>query len=129
MTEADSLSSSNWQLYYQQGRYFIRNYDYGEDQLGLTESERAVPSLMRRSGALGQQWLLTRSEEDGGWMISNGLLGNGSWLSLTGANTVPAMQASSAGAVWDIQINPSAGSPQGSDLYIDVDDFEVSIFD
>lgn len=127
MTVAETYSSSeNWQIYYQQGRYFIRNYDYGDYQLGVTESSRSVPRLLKRSGALGQQWSLMRDDAGGGWKMSNGLLGNGTWLSISGINTVPAMQPSGNGAVWDIQTNPSAGSPKGGDLYQDVDNFEVS---
>ncbi|PVH98012.1 hypothetical protein DM02DRAFT_683489 [Periconia macrospinosa] len=119
-------SSENWQLYYQAGRYFIRNYDYGDFQLGLTESERTVPRLMKRSGALGQQWSLIRVDvSGGGWKLSNGLLGNGSWMGVSGKNAVPAMQPSENGAVWDLQTNPSAGSPAGA-LYQDVDGFEVA---
>ncbi|KAF2254671.1 hypothetical protein BU26DRAFT_143311 [Trematosphaeria pertusa] len=128
MTLEGSLSSENWQIYYQQGRYFIRNYDYGDYQLALTESSRSVPKLMKRSGELGHQWTLTRKDGDG-WQLSNGLLGNGSLLCLNQAytGTVPGMQPSEAGANWEILINPSAGSPKGSDLYRDVEGFEVRI--
>jgi hypothetical protein len=125
MTTFGSLSSENWQIYYQQGRYFIRNYDYGADwQLGLSGISRSVPRLMRRSGSLGQQWTLTR-RDDGTWALSNGLLGNGSWLSLVAGNTVPGMQPSSTGASWDITINPSAQSPRDPDSFVDVNNFEV----
>ena len=122
MTLYGSLSSENWQIYYQQGRYFIRNYDWGDFQLGLTERARSVPTLMKRSGSLGQQWTLART--DGGWTLANGLLGNGSWLSVVGGNG-PAMQPAETGATWEILINESAGAPKGNDLYLDVSDFEV----
>ncbi|KAF1958696.1 hypothetical protein CC80DRAFT_524158 [Byssothecium circinans] len=128
MTAFGSLSSENWQLYYQGGRYFIRNYDYdGDMQLGLTVDSRSEPKLMKRSGALGQQWTLAKSLDGKGYTVTNGLLGNGTYLALSGMNLVPAMQPSNAGAVWDIQINLSAGSPRsGSTMLTDVADFEVA---
>lgn len=129
MTTMETYSSSeNWQLYYQGGRYFIRNYDYGGDwQLGLTTDMRSEPKLIKRSGALGQQWTLAKSSDGKGYVVTNGLLGNGSYLALSGTNLVPAMQPSTTGAVWDIQINPSAGSPaSGSNMLTDAENFEVS---
>lgn len=121
-------SSENWQIYHQAGRYFIRNYDYEDLHLGLTKNEQTVPRLMNRSGVLGQQWSLIRADgKDAGWKLSNGLLGNGSWLGFNGMNGVPAMQPSDAGAVWDIQSNPSASHPVKAVLYQDVNDFEVRL--
>jgi hypothetical protein len=131
MTQSSSFSASeNWQLYYQGGRYFIRNYDYlGDWQLGVTAESRSEPKLVTRTGALGQQWTLARTSDGKGYTLTNGLLGNGSYLALSGKNLVPAMQPSTAGAVWDIQINQSAGSPkEGSNMFGDVPDFEVSCF-
>ncbi|KAF2192707.1 hypothetical protein K469DRAFT_317429 [Zopfia rhizophila CBS 207.26] len=126
MTVAQTFSSSeNWQLYLQQGRYFIRNYDYGGDwQLGLTESSRSMPRLLPRSGELGQQWTLTR-QSDGTWRFTNGLLGNSSTLGLSQGNTVPGMQPSERGADWDILINPSAGEPKDPQMFVDVKSIEV----
>ncbi|KAF2741299.1 hypothetical protein EJ04DRAFT_517871 [Polyplosphaeria fusca] len=127
MTEEKVFSSSeNWQFYFQQGRYFIRNYDYGADwQLGLSKNSMSVPRLMRTSGALGQQWSLTK-EDSGKWKLTNGLLGNDSALALSVGNTVPGMQPSAKGTHWDIVLNPSAGSPQTPDMLEDVPNFEVS---
>lgn len=129
MTVAFAYSSSeNWQFYYQKGRYFIRNYDYGSDwQLGLSEESRSVPTLMKRSGSLSQQWTLTR--EDGKTTLTNGLLGNGSWLALAEKNTVPGMQPSKTGAMWDIVLNYSAGKVQDQGMLVEISDIEVSFRD
>lgn len=80
---------------------------------------------MKTSGDVGQQWTLTR--QDGKWTFANGLLGNGSLLALAGINTLPGMQPSSTGAEWDIEVNPSAGSPTDPAMLVDVQGFEVSI--
>ncbi|PSN63123.1 hypothetical protein BS50DRAFT_623943 [Corynespora cassiicola Philippines] len=125
MTVENTYSSSeNWQLFYQKGRYFMRNYDYGgEYQLGLASTSDTTPKLMRRNGSLGQQWNLIRGS-DNKWRFMNGLLGNASMLALTGKNMVPGMQASDKGTGWDILINPSVGEPEDSQMYTAVDDFE-----
>ncbi|KAF2109292.1 hypothetical protein BDV96DRAFT_244394 [Lophiotrema nucula] len=126
MTQEQSFSSSeNWQLYYQQGRYFIRNYDYGAGyQLGLDKASLSVPRLMQSSGELGQQWTLAKA--DGGlWKVTNGLLGNDTALGLSGHNTVPGMQPSEDGTSWSISLNPSAGAPQDKAMLKDVANFEV----
>ena len=48
MTKCNTYSSENWQLFYQSGRYFIRNYDYAASwQLGLTKDSKIVPSFTR----------------------------------------------------------------------------------
>jgi hypothetical protein len=130
MTQEGTFSSSeNWQFYFQQGRYFIRNYDYGSGwQLGLDQSSQSIPQLMRTSGALGQQWTLLK-QDGGGWRLTNGLLGNDSALSLSLTNTVPAFNPNSGdkGSRWEILNNPSAGSPQDAAMLIDVAGFEVSV--
>lgn len=100
-----SLSSQNWQLFPQGGRYFIRNYDYGAGyQLGLTKDSGGVPTMLPRSGSLGQQWSIM--QKDGGWQLTNGLLGNGSFLAVPADFLGIAMQASSAGTTWNITRNP-----------------------
>lgn len=121
-------SSENWQFYYQAGVYFIRNYDYADYQLGLTADERSVPRLYPRSGALEQQWTLSRTGADGrAWRFQNGMLGNGSWLGGSDGPGRPAMSPSATGADWDIVINESAGRPKGQNLFEDVEGFEVSM--
>lgn len=134
-------ASENWQIYYQQGRWFIRPYAkpsdksrYTDYQLSLSEDDegnvRSVPSVSRRSGELGQQWTFTQVDDgEGGYgyRISNGLKGNNSWLSLTGDIGAPGMQSSQEGSLWDMQINPSALEPENARSYQDVRDFEVRI--
>jgi hypothetical protein len=127
-TTLGSTSSENWQLYRQAGLYFIRNYNGGSNlQLGLTKESRIVPEMLPRSGDLGQQWLISR-REDGSWRIANGLVGNGSVLSLSVGNTVPGMDTSEVSGHWQISINLSAGEVTDPQMLTDVDNVEVRCF-
>ncbi|KAF2203141.1 hypothetical protein GQ43DRAFT_282689 [Delitschia confertaspora ATCC 74209] len=98
-TEETYSSSENWQLFYQSGRYFLHNYDYGpEFQLGVTKDSWTVPRLIPRSGALGQQWNIERwddGEEEGKggsvWRLTNALVGEQQFLGLSEPNTCPAL--------------------------------------
>ncbi|KAH7405865.1 hypothetical protein DE146DRAFT_425714 [Phaeosphaeria sp. MPI-PUGE-AT-0046c] len=106
-SEAMKLSSENWQLFFQSGRYFIRNWDYGANwQLGLTEDSRLIPRLYPRSGSLGQQWTLNKVE--GGWEMVNELWGAGTTFALPRGWPMAAMRSEADGAVWNITNNPSA---------------------
>jgi hypothetical protein len=128
MTPFGKRSSENWQLYYQQGRYFIRNYDYlGTWQLGLTSDSKVVPKMLARDGSLGQQWTLSR-QDDGTVRFINGLLGNESALGLGAGDTVPAMQAAGKGTGWTVLPNLSALGTGAKDpsMLKDNTDFEVS---
>lgn len=105
MTDFGSLSSENWQIFFQSGRYFIRNYDYGASmQLGLTDDNKNVPKLYPRSGSLSQQW--TVSQVNGGWQLVNGLLGPGRELTLPSGWDAPGMINDDSGMVWNITGNP-----------------------
>jgi hypothetical protein len=105
MTAAGGLSSENWQLFFQSGRYFIRNYDYGAKwQLGLTDDSRSVPKLYPRSGSTSQQW--TISKVDGGWEMVNGLWGKGTVFALPKDWPIPAMRSEAEGSAWNITANP-----------------------
>lgn len=117
MTPAGAYSSENWQLFFDSGVYFIRNYDYrGSLQLGITADERSLPEMLSPSGALGMQWNLSQwNGNDGTWKVTNGLLG-GEGLVLGVADsgefdgsTVLAMNADPEGAHWTFDINVSAG--------------------
>jgi hypothetical protein len=128
-TPAGSRSSENWQLYFQAGRYLIRNYDYGASaQLGLSDAARSVPRLLAPSGALGQQWLLDQYE-DGSWRVSNGLVGNVSVLGVSDALVTseigPGMMPSPDGSDrWLVTVNLSAGKV-GTAMLVDVEGLEV----
>jgi hypothetical protein len=53
-TPPGSYSSENWQLFFQDGVYFIRNYDWGADwQLGVNSTDRSVPQMLEAAGLLG----------------------------------------------------------------------------
>lgn len=107
-TVSVSGSSENWQLFFQSGIYFIRNFDYNIMQLGLSASDSSVPHLMYPAGDLGQQWTISQWP-DGNWKIQNEMLGSLPILGLSPGNTIPAMDPSGTGSHWNISINPSAG--------------------
>ncbi|CAI6305373.1 unnamed protein product [Periconia digitata] len=115
MTTAHEWSSSNWILFFQEGRYFIRNYDddLGALQLGIESKVAKEPKLLSRNGGLGQQWILTRADggDENSWTLTNGLLGNNTYLGLDGVNLLMTSDKS-RGTVWDIEMNESAGIPQ-----------------
>lgn len=105
LTDYGSLSSENWQLFFQSGRYFIRNYDYGAKwQLGLTEDSRTVPKLYPRSGSISQQWTLNKV--NGGWEMVNELWGAGTAFALPRNWPMAAMRSEPDGTVWNITSNP-----------------------
>lgn len=71
-----SLRSLNWQIFYQDTIYLIRNFDYGtEYQLGVPEDSPTVPALLPASGNLTQQWNITLWS-DGTYRLTNMWLGN-----------------------------------------------------
>lgn len=138
LTPYGSRSSENWQIYRQRtssGRYiyFLRNYDYGAAlQLGVTPEHRAVPRLLPRSGELGQQWSMDLGA-DGKWVLTNGLLGNASFLGVSGGGDrgeytrdVPSMNPSPDGSEhWTVLINVSAGEIREREALCDVQGLEV----
>jgi hypothetical protein len=126
VTKYRDYSSENWQLFYQSGRYFIRNYDYGAGwQLGLTDGDKNAPKMYARSGSVAQQWTL--KQVDGGWEMGNELLGSDSVLGMPRGWSLPAMRTiEKDGAVWNITSNPSAAElkPPTGLMIQNVDNFE-----
>jgi hypothetical protein len=58
VTPPSSQSSNNWQLFYQDPVFLIRNHDSLETtQLGLTEENPTVPTMLASSGDLKQQYV------------------------------------------------------------------------
>jgi hypothetical protein len=106
MNTTAASSSENWQIYYQSGRYFIRNYDWTPDwQLGLSDDSIDTPKMYYASGKMSQQW--TINKVDGGWALMNGLSVDGSFLSSPSdlPNGGPVMKRESSGQVWNITAN------------------------
>lgn len=120
-------SSENWQLLFQSGIYFIRNYDYGTLQLGVSTSDSSLPSLMEPTGDLGQQWTISQ-RSDGNWKVQNELLGNVSTFGISDGNTVPGMEPSDTGGEWNISINLSAGQITDSVLLSSMSNIAVRPF-
>lgn len=123
--------SENWLLFFQEGRYFIRNYVYyGGFQIGLDSKNSTQPKLLVHRGDLGQQWILTKTGDGDGntkrWTFTNGLLGNDTYLGLDGTKLLMTRDKSKA-TVWDLELNESAGTPQiGSSMIESVRNMEVS---
>lgn len=129
MTVQETFSSTeNWQLFYQSGVYFIRNYQSGADlQLGLTADDLTTPRLLNSSGTLGQQWKIT-TRSDNTYRITNGLVSNSSSLGIApGGATVPAMDTDENDGHWSISINVSAGSISDAAMLATVANVEVSL--
>jgi hypothetical protein len=135
MTQLGSLSSENWQLWYQDGRYFIRNHDYGAQwQLGVNEGSPYVPLLLAASGDPGQQWEAT-SLPGGSYTLTNLIFGTSSSLSNTSEQPLLAVSPHStniilettkdqSAAQWTIDINTSAGTPS-ADMLKNLTDIQV----
>lgn len=129
ITDFGSVSSENWQLFPQGGRYFIRNYDYGAMyQLGLTEQSSQSPRLYIRNGKLEQQW--TIKSISGGYQLINGLTGSGTSLNLPSGFILPAMRSDAGGETWNIKDNPSAAEkqPLNGTWLSEVEGFQVCLF-
>ena len=136
MTQLGSLSSENWQLWYQEGRYFIRNRDYGAEwQLGVSEGSPDVPLLLAASADLGQQWEVT-SLSGGSYTLTNLLFAtynssgdiSGQFqlaLSSDSSNSIfLETTEDQSGAQWTIDINTSAGTPS-ADMLKNLTDIQV----
>ena len=104
-----SRASNNWQIFYQDPVYLIRNYQYGAKfQLGIAEDSPTLPALMIASGNLTQQWNMTLWE-DGTYRLANMWLGSVQMLGVGVKDYViiPTMTAAQNGSHWSFAINPS----------------------
>jgi hypothetical protein len=112
-----SHSSENWQFFYNDGIYFIRNYNYGAAyQLGVEPRSSTTRMLLRGPGP-EMQWNITRSGD--GWLLKNMLLGDNYMLGVDGSVTapiIPLMSTESTRAVWTTTINLSAGQITDQDM-------------
>ncbi|KAH7127056.1 hypothetical protein B0J11DRAFT_527094 [Dendryphion nanum] len=126
LTTLGGFSSENWQIYHQQGRYFIRNYDsLLKSQFGLDSTSSSSPKLLKTSGVRGQQWVLTKA--DGGWTITNVLRGENVYLAMSSGGNYTQMQTNKQGAIWQFELNSSAGLPKDPAMLIDVENVEGSV--
>lgn len=108
----DSYSSNNWQIFFQDPIYFIRNYDHGADyHLAIPSTGGSQPQLLRSSGGLGHQWNIT-SRSDGSKRLVNMLVGEHQPLGLgtTSEGTIiPLLSSDDSSSHWMFEINSSAG--------------------
>lgn len=115
-----SLSSNNWEIFYQEPIYLIRNYDYGSRyQLGIEEESPTLPALLLASGDLTQQWNLTLWD-DGTFKVANMWLGSTQIMGVGGKNVpIPVMTTAQNGSHWSFSIdmsNTSNVAPAAPDL-------------
>lgn len=113
------FSSSNWQIFYQDPVYLIRNYDFGAKlQLGIAEDSPTLPALMIASGNLTQQWNMTLWE-DGTYRLANMWLGSvqmlGAGFKTNDNEIIPVMTAAQDGSHWSFAINPSNATSNVTD--------------
>ena len=102
-------TTSNWQFFYQDPIYLIRNYAYGATyQLGIAEGSPTLPALLPATGDLTQQWNMTLWD-DGTFRLANMWLGNAQILGIGGQDNIPVlvMTAAQNGSHWSSSINLS----------------------
>jgi hypothetical protein len=116
----DSFSSNNWQIFYQESIYFIRNYDHGADvQLAVPNAESLEPQMLNRSGDFGHQWNIT-ARPDGTIRLVNILVGDTRALGLTtksDGTIVPVFKAEDDSGRWIFDLNRDA--PRTSDKMLE----------
>ncbi|OJJ44479.1 hypothetical protein ASPZODRAFT_168743 [Penicilliopsis zonata CBS 506.65] len=114
MTTMGAYSSENWQIFYDDGVYFLRNYDWGDTyQMGLT-AEDTIPEMLTPDAALGMQWNISDGSTTGTYILRNMLIGSTNVLSteaLSDGLIVPIMNTDETDdELWEIDINVSAGT-------------------
>ncbi len=112
-----SFASNNWQIFYQDPIYLIRNYLYGAKfQLGIAEDSPTLPALMPASGNLTQQWNMTLWE-DGTYRLANMCLGSVQMLGVGRKDNEisPVMTAAQSGSHWSFAINPTDSTSNVTD--------------
>lgn len=115
--DGSSYSSENWQVFYQDNVYFLRNWDYGDEyQLGINlYAAPSQPRLLPTSGDLSQQWNMTLWP-DGTRKLVNMAVGEFQYLGVSNTSDgviVPAMNTAEQGSHWTFDINTSAGETSG----------------
>ena len=117
-----SSTTENWQIFYQEPIYLIRNYNYGARyQLGITEESQVQPALLPTSGDLTQQWNITRWGDGGEtYRLTNMWLGSEQILSVVDGHDdtpIPVMTTAQSGSHWTFAPNRSnATSSLSEDL-------------
>ena len=112
-----SFSSENWQIFYQEPVYLIRNFDYkAEYQLGIPKDSPTQPGLLPASGDLMQQWNITLWD-DGTYRLTNVGLGDVQVLGvgLKDDQPIPVMNAAQNGSHWSFDPNPSDATTNVTD--------------
>ena len=112
-----SFSSQNWQIFYQEPVYFIRNFDYkAEYQLGIPQDSPTQPALLPSSGSLMQQWNISLWD-DGTHKLTSMELGDVQVLGVGIKDDQPilVMNAAQNGSHWSFDPNPSDATTNVTD--------------
>ena len=110
-------ASNNWQIFYQDPIYLIRNFDYeAMYQLGIAEESPTLPALLLASGDLTQQWNITLWD-DRTFRLENMWLGSAQILGVGGKDDIPipVMTAAQNGSHWSFSINLSNATSNVAD--------------
>ncbi|PGH21336.1 hypothetical protein AJ80_03387 [Polytolypa hystricis UAMH7299] len=113
LNDYDIAATENWQFFFQDGVYFIRNFEYERDwQLGVTEDDKDLPRMLSSGSGLGMQWNITGWEgENGRYKIENMLRRDDRVFGLDENDDdapKPTMTEEDEDAHWVIEINHSA---------------------
>lgn len=132
MDISDTYSSENWQLFHDDGVYFIRNYDFnGTYQLSLNETNPTFPIMRPSTSELGMQWYITAGSIGGTYLIRNALLGDANvlttWTNTEDNNIVePVMNTDETDGAWTISKNPSRTTVLDSNMLQSYTSIEVT---
>jgi len=132
-----NYSSENWQIFYDDGVYFIRNYDYkSRYQLGVKADNQSTPLMMETGSGLGMQWNITRTGDGSGtWLLTNLLVGPENVLGLSQSASkkqVVVMNTNPEEGKWKIGLTDGPGRATAPMLSpfpsIEVRDYCFSVF-
>ena len=137
ISHIEDYSSENWQIFYDDGVYFIRNHDYElRYQLGVKADNQSTPLMMETGSGLGMQWNITRTGDGSGtWLLSNVLVGPENVLGLSQSASkkqVVVMNTNPEEGKWKIDLTDSPGRATAPMLSpfpsIEVGDYCFSVF-
>lgn len=99
----NTTETENWQFFYQEDHWYIRNYHTGADsQLGITPGDRLEPKMRTKGGDLGQQWTVFHVGTE--FVLMNALYGQTANLSLR-SNSPAGLYSDIGGDRWNITMN------------------------
>ncbi|KAH4041739.1 hypothetical protein HBI09_003890 [Parastagonospora nodorum] len=118
MTRYKQVGSENWQLFFQSGRYYIRNRDYGAGwQLGFESGKETSPKMYARSGSVSQQWTIDLVL--GGRKLRNGAVEKMVFALRNDRTLVMQREDNTDGEIWSVN-RRDPGEPESSPITEDM---------